>query len=309
MNINELATQIESNDDPSGLYLLCPLSEDSGFFTSEKKLLYISRDSDIYPHQEIETDYLTLQTHVSIKAVENNQTFSDGEYNIIVYKGTLSESSAASFAELCAVHANNKAQLGFRDFFYSLILLFQLPSEQGFKNAIGLYGELKLMQMVYNRTGKDISEKWHRSGSQSKYDFSNGENNIEVKCTTSGESMITIKHTQIFNDHPCYLAVVYCELYNNGQTIDDVVSEMQMNTTAFKNLNFCINLAKEMKRISSQEATELRFSVTDVQFFLNTNVNPFPELPESVSDIVYKLDLSYHEPLDEKDVDALMAVY
>lgn len=299
MNIHDLILQIQGIDDLTGLYLLTPLSDDSGFFSTNGKLLYISSDSEQYASQGIETDYLTLQTHINIKAVRNNQTFNDGIYNIITFKGDLYDPSAESFVNLCSVHARDKLQLGFRDFFYSLITIFQLPSEQGYKNAVGLFGELSFMKYVFDLTGIDISDNWHRSGSMSRYDFSNGKSSIEVKTTSSECNDVTIKHTQIFGSHPCYLAVVCCERYDNGKTINELIDEMQKIGQSFTGLNFCINLARELKRISGQEAAELRFSVRGIDIYYNEDVNPFPILPENISNLVYKLDLSLYDALDE----------
>lgn len=309
MNIHDLLLQIQGISDLTGLYLLAPLSDDSGFFSTDGKLLYISSDDDHYASQGIETDYLTLQTHVNIKAVKNNQTFRDGTYNIITFKGDLQDPSAESFVKLCSVHARNKLQLGFRDFFYSLITIFQLPSEQGYKNAVGLFGELSFMKYVFELTGIDISDSWHRSGSLSRYDFSNGTSSIEVKTTASGSNDVTIKHSQIFGNHPCYLATVCCEQYDNGKTINELIEEMQKNSQVFTGLNFCINLARELKRISGQEATELRFSVNAIDVFFNMDIDPFPVLPESVSNLVYKLDLSLHEALDRQSLSTLIKDY
>lgn len=309
MNTHDLLLRISEIEDSTNLYLLCALSDDSGFFSTRGKLLYISKDDEVYATQGIETDYLTLQTHVRIRAVKNNQTFPDGWYNIILFKGDLSELSVDSFVHLCTVHSKNKSQLGFRDFFYSLITIFQLPSEQGFKNAVGLYGELRFMKYCYDLTGKDISEYWHRNGPLSKMDFSNGKSSIEVKTTVSEESKVTIKHSQIFGDNICYLAAVCCDRHDNGQTINELVSEMQKDGTAFVGLNFSINLAKELKRISSQEAEELRFDAGEITLFLNHEINPFPDMPEFVSKLVYDLELSYFEPLSESQIVELIGGY
>lgn len=309
MNMHELLLRIKEIEEPTNLYLLNALSDDSGFFSTGGKLLYMSKDDEGHSTQGIETDYLTLQTHVRIKAVRNNQTFSDGAYNIIIFKGELNDPSAESFVSLCTAHSKNRTKLDFRDFFYSLITIFQLPSEQGFKNAIGLYGELRLMKYFFELTGKDISDSWHRNGSMSQFDFSNGESSIEVKTTLSGESKVTIKQSQIFGNHPCYLAAICCDKNDNGQTINELINEMQRDGTSFSGLNFCINLAKELKRISGQEAAEVRFDVSEIDLFCNYHINPFPEIPECVSNLVYKLDLACFEPLDECHIKALISSY
>lgn len=309
MDIEKIKAQVESITDIASIYLIDILSDTAGFFTSDKKLLYIAQDTSDYSYEHIETDYLKLQTHVWICAVKNNQTFKDDYYNLIIYKGTLDGSNFASFIQLCSIHAHNSEDLNFKEFFYSLITLFQLPSEQAFKNAIGLYGELKFMQYAKHRTNVDISKSWHRSGSYSQYDFSNGEQSIEIKTTLSDNSDVTIKHFQIFSEHPCNLVVIHCEQYENGETIKEVISSMFQEPTAFKGINFSINLAKELKRISLKDVKELRFSIRQIQLFKAADINPFQIIPDIVSKLSYKLDISDFSSQPESIIDSIIKTF
>lgn len=309
MDVENLRTQIESITDTSSIYLLETLTGIAGFFTNDGKLLFISKDIYGYPYEGIETDYLKLQTHVRISSVKNNQTFGDDYYNIITYRGNLDDSNISSFIQLCTIHANNSDDLSFKEFFYSLIVLFQLPAEQAFKNAVGLYGELKFMQYVKECTHADISTFWHKSGSYSQYDFSNGKSSIEIKTTMSDNSEVTIKHQQIFGDYPCTLAVINCEQYENGETIEEVIAAMYSEPDAFNGINFSINLAKELKRVSIVDVKEMRFSVRQIQFFAAENINPFPNIPDSVSKLSYKLDISELNSLSETDFESILKTY
>lgn len=309
MDIDNLKMQIKSITDASSIYLVDILTESSGFFASDSKLLYVAKDICQYSYEEIETDYLKLQTHVRISSIKNNQTFCDDYYNILIYKGNLDDSNIVSFIQLCTVHANNSDDLKFREFFYSLITLFQLPTEQAFINSVGLYGELKFMQYVNVRNNIDISTSWHKNGSYSQYDFSNGKSSIEIKTTMSDSSNITIKHQQLFVEHPCTLVVVTCEQCENGETIEDVITAMHSTPTAFKGINFSINLAKELKRVSITDVKEIHFRVREIQFFAVENINPFPTIPDAVSDLSYKLDISELNFLSETDSDSILKTY
>ena len=309
MDRAEIKKQIDSITDTSNIYLIEALSDSSGFFASEGQLLYMAIDSFGYPYEGIETDYLKLQTHVCVNAVQDNQTYKDGYYNIIIYKGTLDDSNVESFIKLCSVHAHNADELNFKEFFYSLIALFQLPTEQAFKNAVGLYGELKFMQYAKQCTGNDISNSWHKSGSYSQYDFSNGELSIEIKATLSDNTEVTIKHSQIFGEHPCILVVINCEQYQNGETIEEVISSMFQDDTAFNNMNFSINLAKELKRVSIKDVKESRFGLREINFFNAEDINPFQTLPDAVSRLNYRLDTSSFTPLDKSVSDDIIKTF
>jgi len=302
----ELVNLINTIEDRDGIYLLEALNNEAGFFSSGGQLSYIALDSFGYPYEGIETDYLRLQTHVRISAVENNQTFADDYYNIIIFKGNLSDDNLSSFIQLCRIHAENADELNFKDFFYSLIALFQLPVEQETKNAIGLYGELKFMQQTYNQYGKDISEMWHKRGSYSQYDFSNGKMSLEVKTTLSEQSEVSIKHEQIFGDHPCRLIVVNCDRYDNGETIEELIDSMRHVPDAFRGMNFNINLAKELKRVSIKDVREMRLDIKSIYIFNTEDINPFPEIPDGVSRITYRLDMSGFVPLTDEQKEVLI---
>ena len=228
----------------------------------------------------------------SITTVENNPTFKDGYYNLIVFKGALSDGNLASFLDLCTIHAKNAQELEFKEFFYSLIALFQLPTEQQYLNALGLYGELKYMEHIYQKYGKDLSTFWHKNGSFSRYDFSNGHSCIEVKTTTPTRPTVELKHRQIFGQQYCALVVMLCEEVETGETINEVLKRLQQNSGAFNSVNFSMNLAKETRRISPQDINELRLTITDVLHFDPNEINPFPEVPEEVSQLTYRLDYS-----------------
>ncbi len=309
MDIINTKKQIESIEDSSSIYLIEAITDTAGFFANNSKLLYIAQDIYGYSYEGIETDYLKLQTHVRISSVKNNQTFRDDYYNVIIYKGTLDDPNIASFVDLCTVHANNSADLNFKEFFYSLIALFQLPTEQKFKNAIGLYGELKFMQYVLNRRNIDISESWHKSGPYSQYDFSNQKISIEVKTTMTNNYEVTIKHEQIFGGHSCYLVAINCDQYENGETIEEVIAAMYAESNAFNGLNFSINLARELKRVSITDAKEVRFGVRNIQFFSTEDINPFPQVPDAVSKLNYRLDLSEVEHLSEDESDFILIAF
>lgn len=306
MDINNLKKQIESISDTSSIYLVEALNDTAGFFANNGKLLYMAKDIYGYINEGIETDYLKLQTHIRITAVKNNQTFKDDYYNIIIYKGDLDDLNVSSFVHLCSIHSNNFEDVNFRTFFYSLIALFQLPTEQNFKNAVGLYGELKFMQYAKGRRNIDISNSWHRSGSYSQYDFSNGESSVEIKTTMSDSSEVAIKHEQIFGERPCTLVVINCEQYENGETIEEVISAMYAEPDSFNGMNFSINLAKELKRVSMNDIKEVRFVVRKILFFASTDINPFPSIPDVVSKIGYQLDISEFPFLTETDVDSII---
>lgn len=303
-NILKLMDEVHGS---GGLYLLAPINQVAGFFTSQNNLIYIAQDDTAHSTESVETDYLQLQTHVWITGVKNNQTFHNGFYNLIIYKEIINIENTIAFINLCETHACHREELNFKDFFYSLITLFQLPKEQSYKNAVGLFGELKLMQFAREKSNIDLSFAWHRNGTYSRYDFSSSGLCLEVKTTSVEEDIVTIKHKQIFVDFPCYLAVITCGQYDSGQTINELILDMQKEKGYFDSINFSINLAKELRRISPNDAQNLRFEVVKIRLFSAPEINPFEEIPDNVTSLTYKLELSDFESLSTHDVCAVFS--
>lgn len=307
MDYTILKKQIESISDRSNIYLVEKLSDNSGFFCSSGKLLYIALDIFNYSAEGIETEYLKLQTHIRISSIKNNQSFKDDFYNIIEFKNELDDANAESFLHLCSIHAANEKELNFKDFFYSLITLFQLTPEQAYKNALGLYGELKFMQYINKQNHIDLSLYWHKNGTYSKYDFSNGKIGLEVKTTSSSDSEVTIKHSQIFGEHECYLVAVICEEFETGETIQELIDELFQSPTAFNNLNFSLNLTKELNKISHKDRYQTRFITGEIMFYSPEIINPFPEIPDTVTSLSYRLDLSEYPSFSDEKINSIIS--
>lgn len=298
MTNQEIIDALTSSPCDDKLYLICKLSEISGLFATNAKLAYLTKNIDNLTSESIETEYLSFQTNVYIHSVEHAPSFESDSYNLIVFKKDVHNNDIFSFIELCKTHSQNASELAFKNFFYSLISLFQLPTEQTFKNALGLYGELKFMQYMLQQHSKDISKDWHKSGSSSLFDFT-GSPNYEVKSVLSEEMEVNIKHSQIFNEHGCVLVVVNCEKYDEGESISDVIQWLEDNATGFSTLNANINLQKELKRIAPSQKSDLRFFAMKITMFDSNAINPFESLPDKISRLSYVYDLSDKSYLEE----------
>lgn len=293
-NINE-----EDNDT---LYLIESITEKTGFFCNDGKLIFIVKDDADLTPEGIDTEYLKLQTHIKISSVKNYQTFKDGYYNLIIFNADPSNDNIFDFVNLCEIYARNEEELSFRDFFYTLISIFQLPSEKKYINAIGLYGELKFMEYCAKEIDLDISQYWHRNGELSQYDFSNGGNFIEIKSNSNGSDSVIIKHNQIFGVSNGYLVLVSTNIEDTGETIDELIESMQEEKNYFNNINFNINLTKELKRISEFDCQTVRFVVKDMKMFNTNEINPFDDIPTEIKELIYKYDMSECIKIEKREI-------
>ena len=288
----KIVKALDNIKDKDTLYLIEPITEKTGFFSNDGKLIFIVKDEAGLRPEGIDTEYLKLQTHIKLSSVKNFQTFEDGYYNLIVFNAETSNENIFDFINLCEIYARNEEELSFRDFFYTLISIFQLPSEKKYKNAIGLYGELKFMEYCAKEIDLDISTYWHRNGELSKYDFSNGDNFIEIKSTSNGSEIATIKHKQIFEVSDGYLVLVSTYTDDTGETIDELIESMHKEEKYFKNINFNATLTKELKRVSEVDCQTMRFVVNEIKMFNTKDIDPFDNIPVGITELNYKYDLS-----------------
>lgn len=302
----EIVKALDNIKDKDTLYLIEPITEKTGFFSSDGKLIFIAKDEAGLTSEGIETEYLRLQTHIKISSVKNFQTFEDGYYNLIIFNADSSNDNIFDFINLCEIYAKNEEELSFRDFFYTLISIFQLPSLKKYINAIGLYGELKFMEHCAKEMDLDISQYWHKNGELSKYDFSNGDNFIEIKSTSTGSDIVTIKHNQIFEVSDGYLVLVSAIKDDTGETIDELIERMQAEKNYFNNINFNVNLTKELKRISEIDCKTVRFVLIEIKMFNTKDINPFDDIPVEVKELTYRYDMGGCIEIEKGEIISLL---
>lgn len=303
MNVEELKDGILSFSKDNKIYLLEVLSELSGFFVYNGTPMFLARDiTQIKKNTSIKTNLLEMETYVNIEAVENSNSFASGFYNILSFVGSLDSNEFFSFIELCSIYSKNIKEISFTDFFHAMLELFQLPVEQQYKDALGLYGELKFLEYYKNKFNIDLTPYWHLSGTFSKFDISTKPFNIEIKTTIS-DNIVKIKHAQLFNEHNNYLATVVCENYDSGETLNELIRK---NAGLFSSLSFVLKLKKELSKIRPNDLDTLKFFLNDIHLYKSDDINPFEYINDSISELNYKYDLSDQTELSENEIKSLI---
>ena len=286
-----------------GVYLIHALTEQAGFFMAKGRLVYMVVNYECLQFQSLVTDYLRLNTDIEITSIKAGQHFPTGRYNaleLLPRDGKYSDELLDPFVNLCVAHSNYGGGSSFIQFFHSLVSLFQCPREQEFKNLIGLFGELAFLKYIFYLTGRDISTYWHASGSSDKYDVSIRETNIEIKTSRSSDNLVTIKHSQLFNSDRNYLAKVTLEESPAGRTLNQLIADLRGLEGAFCGFDFALNIEKEKRRVSPVEAGLKKYKVRNISLYDAKEINPLPELPTTVSDLVYKLDVDGKSSIEAK---------
>lgn len=155
-----------------------------------------------------------------------------------------------------------------------------------------MFGELALIKYIYTNYKIDLSLFWHTDGPTSKIDFVAPQLNIEVKATQSNQQLFEIKHDQVFcNSKETFLATVMLENNNSGISLNELIAELASNSNYCNSLSFSINIEREKRRISCQDADQKHFKIILIRFYNSNEICPFYSIPENVSDLSYKLNM------------------
>ena len=306
MEYSHLYSKILSLPKDNTLYLLDKFPGEAGLFASNGNVLYLVNNEENCAAMSIKTDFLALDTNVYVSAFnETSVSFKEGYYNSVEFRLSETgdkESNLSAFVHLCLTHASSLHGQGVVSFFDSLVLLFQLPREQHYKNLVGLMGELLLIEYIHQKFDLDYSVYWHTDGPSSQMDFVCPHVNLEVKSTVGESLCFTIKHDQLFScPERNYLIAVVLEENNAGRTLEELITLLFEDHSYCNGMQFSINIEAEKRRISPVEMHNKRFILRKVYAYCANNINPFVTIPDYIEGLTYNFNLLpfMSEPLDE----------
>jgi hypothetical protein len=293
--------------------LVQQLTDESGFYICDGNPIYAAFAADDGRFAAVETACLKLSLGARLRLVDaydemNLQSGSAEEvFDIIRLVSWTGVRDVTAFVELCEMHANGGSTLSFEDFFYSLSDLFQPNREQSKLNAFGLFAELHLIDIISSRlVSLDVTDYWLPLGTRSKYDFSFPSGNIEVKGSASEEIDLLVKHSQIFNEDNNFLAFVSLERNPSGETLKELSKKLIKRSNCFNTLESRIKLDRRLLEIDESNL-DLPLEAVVTRMYEASRINPFKELPDRVTKLQYRLDLSDVDYLDEVEtVETLM---
>lgn len=272
------------------LYLLESIDEKCGFFALNGLLIFMVSSSLDKKVDMLKTEKLLLNTNVEVLNVANDSTFKAGKYDYILFNGASEETDFESFVKICTLYASEKEKISIKDFFFSILDMFQLPKEQQFKNLIGLIGELTVIMEIYDKKGISVASGWHES-STDKYDINYQNTVIEVKTTTSDLYTVKVKHDQLFGREGVVLATVRVIESNAGDTLERLIAKINSIDIFAKDFSFQLKLGKELKRISPKEYKTKNVEVKGVRFYKNSDIATIRDIPDNITGIEYNCTL------------------
>lgn len=284
------------------LYLLNKPSNDFGFFYQDGIVYFAKKSMPSTTNSSVDTAYLDMNLCVYITSDNSTGSFETGNYDMLAFKDKLEGIEFDAFYNICVSYANDSSDLDFSDFFSSLVELFKKTKEGSTKNLIGLIGELLLIKKIYEDYEINISENWHLTGSNSKFDFSFEQFNLEVKTTTSSEMKFLLKHDQIFNNQKNYIAVVSLIETGDDESIE-TLSKYFSTTEPFKNnVKFQIAIQKELLKVTEKKDKKRSFALDDVEIFDCEKMQTITNIPGCISKIEYYYNFS---DLDSIEIESI----
>ncbi len=288
LKINKIKNSSEYSSNQ--LFMIESINEDAGFLLGGDIIYFINK-SGASDSESIVTNQLSLRTNINLNTVENCPTFAPGCYDILAYNNDNDEIYLESFIDLCRMYVLSSSKVSFRNFFYSLLKLFEPSKETSYKNMVGLFGELSFIKRMYSVYNLTLMDYWHNSyGSNDKYDFSLKEFNIEVKTSVKDNMIFNIKHKQIFNEKQNFIIVINAEQDNSGQSLFELFTFFKITKPFSENINFAIKLESEKIKVSPQDFKLKKFSIIKYSVFDNKKLRTITNIPEWINNIEYSYD-------------------
>ncbi len=272
------------------LFMIESINENAGFLLGGDKIYFINKSTSS-ESESILTNHLSLRTRININTIENYPTFAPGYYDVLAYNDDNEEIYLESFVELCKMYIVSLLKISFRDFFYSLLKLFEPTKVTSFTNVIGLFGELSLLEKIHKDYNISLADEWHNTyGSTDKYDFAFHKFNIEVKTSVKDNMIFSIKHKQIFNEKKNYIVVINIELDNSGKSLLELYDYFKKTKPFSENIEFAIKLEVEKQKIADQDFKMKKFNVVNYSVFDNKEIKTINSIPEWISQVEYNYD-------------------
>lgn len=272
-------------------YLLEEITKQAGFFVVNGLPVYgVLATGGHGRAAPIRTALLEYDAGIDLLPIREGEETSVQTFNLIRMTAAPDQREIDAFFTLCRDHAKGGSRLSLRDFFFAASKLFRQQSVQGKKNAIGLFGELSVIDFG-SSNGVDLSAGWQIVGTESKYDFTFDQLNIEVKTTTRHEMIPKIKHDQIFNEDNNVLCFCQIEKSPVGITLNELSQKLLDSENCFITLESRLVLTREILAIEDDDLLT-PYKMVGINFYQCGSINPFLDIPDRVTSLSYGYDLT-----------------
>ena len=173
-------------------------------------------------------------------------------------------------------------------------LFRQLPNNK--KTILGLWGELFLISA--SKDPIKTLEAWH-AHPKDKYDFYDNNEAIEVKCTKKTSRIHDFSHEQLLGmlEKHYVVSIMTKEVSTGGKSVSDICNGLiSLKLTNEQERKLKYNLYSTAGIDTDVEMAEIKFdyefALKNILYFKVKDIDKITSVPESISDVSYKIDLA-----------------
>lgn len=250
--------------------------------------------------------YLQLEQNLECKISENGKssfqtftviTFTSADRNLQEYFLRISET-------LVKTLSNKPTQQQVIESLNKFVEVFRALTDTPTNTVHGLWTELFLIENSTNP--KTLLNYWHNIPEE-KFDFNSGEEKIEVKSNSNFERLHTFSSEQLNppTGTQVLIASIFIRQNNAGQSIqqlvDSIATKVQHDIDLADKLN---NIVCKTLGNSLEQSIRIKFDYNlakdSLQFYNHLDISKIEEvnIPNEVSEVRYKSDLSSLSPID-----------
>lgn len=274
-------------------------------YKNQPAILLSTENSKTYPPNQI-LENIRVEHNVKIKIFENNDRFDDVIYTVIQCTSDQSEIKEYFLRVMDSFIMSLPKEITSRDvsgLVDRLISLFQMLKRPSRKSIFGLWSELFII--VNSNNPVFLIQAWHNDP-YGLYDFANGSSYVEIKSTIDRVRIHFFSLQQVYppDGTNLMIASVLIKESSDGASVLDLWNHAKI--LAGENYELRLKIDSICTEVLGAEYQKSIFKCFDVNearsslAFYDINIIPklSNEVPEGVTDVKFKSDLSYSKKID-----------
>ena len=188
-----------------------------------------------------------------------------------------------------------------------LILLFSATSKPAMKTIQGLWAEMLIIEQASNP--EYLIKAWH-ANPNSKYDFNDGKNKLEIKSTSQTKRIHSFSYEQTIPNQNSKLLIASIKTIETGigKSILDLRDNICKRVTDI-NLQYKVNemilssLGSDFSKISDL-FFDYQFAIDETVFIASENIPTLPQdvIPVELSNITFSCDLTNVDTINKEEL-------
>lgn len=275
-------------------------------------MFFVVTSENQFPTHNIEREFLSVQFDLPCTIVLENQDKRDNKFTIITLKNEnidLQNSFIEIFILMLHKLAPDTTKRNLSIELENLITIFSALSLPPKKKVQGLWAELLVIEQSSNP--ELILSFWHTEPN-SKYDFSNGRDKIEVKSTSSEERLHRFSLDQLNPSANSKLLVAStivreCAQSETGLSVFDLYNRIIERVSDNEMRLHCYTIIAETLGDSLTKAKKVFFDYVEASdslaFFNSSSVPKIDKftIPENVTDVKFMSNITHVTPMSRKN--------